>query len=113
MNNNVYFISSGDIRIDGTPIKIGFTRSDPKYRLAAIQMAHHEELRVVHLLQIRTAQKAQRLEKKLHILFANHRIRGDWFRACPAIREFVAAFESDRQKAWRMVERETKSPVAA
>ena len=46
MFERVYFIAAGDITVDGTPVKIGYS-GDPTGRLIDLQGAHHAELELV------------------------------------------------------------------
>ena len=65
-------------------VKIGIAR-DWKKRLASMQTG--SPLPIRRLLIIKTAAC---MEAILHTKFAAHRIRGEWFRDCPEIREFIA-----------------------
>jgi excisionase family DNA binding protein len=75
----VYFLAA----IDG-PIKIGFAR-DVSERLAALQIANPHPLRLLASLP-----GTVRLERALHRRFAEHRLRGEWFRPAPELLECVA-----------------------
>lgn len=76
----IYFVQAGAYG----PIKIGWSASHPTVRLATLQSANHEELR---LLSYRAG--TQRDERDLHRLLANCRIRGEWFLLDPCTLERV------------------------
>ena len=67
---DVYIIQAG---ISG-PVKIGLA-ADVEMRLAALQTANYEELRVIKVFQ----GGGEDLEFYLHRKFKNLRIRGEWF----------------------------------
>ncbi len=67
----VYFIQAGD----SGPVKIGKT-NDVNKRLRALQTAHADTLHVRHVLNDVSAV----METRLHERFAEHRIRGEWFK---------------------------------
>ena len=69
-----YLIQAGDA------VKIGRARN-VQSRLATLQTGSATTL---HLLGITTEP-----EEWLHTRFAEHRLRGEWFRACPAILSFA------------------------
>lgn len=70
----VYFIQCGE----AGPIKIGLSRC-PNRRLAQLQTAHSEPLRLLH------AEPGDRVDEEgMHAWFAHARIRGEWFH--PTIR---------------------------
>lgn len=66
----VYFVQAGA----GGPIKVG-TSGNVAGRIAALQTAHHAELRV-----LARARGGPAFERALHAALAAHRIRGEWFR---------------------------------
>lgn len=71
----VYFIQ----KESGGPVKIGHTTTTGlDKRLKDLQIAHAEELVVRELLD-----GGVWLESALHVLFANQRVRGEWFRVDP------------------------------
>jgi len=74
---NVYFIQRGG---DG-PIKIGSTRGRPSSRLVAIQVGSAERLRLLGYLRDD--------ESRVHALFRQHRIGGEWFHPHQDILNFV------------------------
>lgn len=77
---NVYIIrSSADKQF-----KIGMSY-DAIDRLKALQTGTGKALKLVHVEAGSSA-----LERKAHLALAPHRIRGEWFRATPTVRAFVA-----------------------
>lgn len=66
----IYFIQEGD---DG-PVKIGSTTKTVERRLSALQGSNPRELRLLAAVQTGVA-----LEREFHEVFAEHRIRGEWF----------------------------------
>ena len=77
----VYFVQAG---VFG-PIKIGHTDSDPQKRIATIQTAHHEKLRLLACVQGSRAD-----ERALHQRFAEFRLHGEWFQASPELLDCIA-----------------------
>ncbi|MEZ2132531.1 MULTISPECIES: GIY-YIG nuclease family protein [unclassified Sinorhizobium] len=73
----VYFIT------DGEAIKIG-KANNPKSRLSGLQTSHHKPLRILALIP-----GSEETERALHWKFERHRIRGEWFKDCKEIREFI------------------------
>jgi hypothetical protein len=73
----VYFIT------DGEAIKIG-KADKPKSRLSGLQTSHHKPLRF-----LATMPGGAELERELHGVFAQFRIRGEWFKDCREIRDFI------------------------
>lgn len=84
----IYFIQSGE----AGPIKIGTVKSNVKGRLASFQTGSAEELR---LLKVMLGGRIE--ERKLHLQFAEHRIRqrNEWFHPASEIMEFVEALPDD------------------
>lgn len=75
----VYFIQA----TRGGPVKIG--QSDRvERRLADLQSASPYPLRIVATLDGTCA-----LERELHVLFAAHRLHGEWFRPCAEIADYL------------------------
>lgn len=77
----VYFVSAPG------RIKIGFTRR-PERRLLTLRRADMEELSVIAIID-----GSRFLEKTLHAILKNHRVRGEWFADCAVVR---AEIESAR-----------------
>lgn len=71
----VYIIQAGDTDM----VKIGWA-DDPALRLAALQTAHYEKLRIIRLIDGPPV-----LERWLHSHFRRHVLRGEWFRLCPTM----------------------------
>lgn len=70
-NTTIYFISPIDnLKI----VKIGQTNRNAEERLAGLQTAHYQELKLLAWILL-----PQGYEKMLHLAFADHRIRGEWF----------------------------------
>lgn len=74
----VYFIRSGNA------VKIGVSDNVGK-RIEQLKTSTHRKLRLVGL-----ADGGIGLEKELHTRFAAYRIRGEWFKWCQEISEYVA-----------------------
>jgi len=75
----IYFIQRGE---DG-PIKIGQTSKDPQTRVAALQIGSAEPLRLLGFFRSK--------ESKIHEMFREHRMSGEWFRPHPEILTFIEA----------------------
>lgn len=60
---------------DGRAIKIGFA-VDPVKRLADLQIAHSQPLRLIHS---RACSDAAKAERRAHRLLREKRLRGEWF----------------------------------
>jgi predicted XRE-type DNA-binding protein len=67
----VYIIRAGDTEM----VKIGWAVSSVEKRVADLQCAHYEALRI-----LRVFDGAQRAERWLHDYFCAQRIRREWFR---------------------------------
>lgn len=68
----VYFVQAAS----GGPVKIGWTRAGClAQRLVGLQVGHPEELRVIAQHRGGASKEAE-----LHARFADHRLRGEWFR---------------------------------
>lgn len=78
--SRIYFIQSGS----SGPIKIGYSTSSVKDRLATLQTAHHEKLNL-----LATMEGARPLEQKIHSQFQSHRLEGEWFHPDPGILNFI------------------------
>ncbi len=61
------------------PIKIGIA-IDMKKRLQGLQVGHHEQLTLIAL-----SRGGREAEMAFHKKFAEHRIRGEWFRPEPSL----------------------------
>lgn len=77
----VYFVQV----VGGGPIKIGFARPQRmRARMSALQIGSPFEL-----VLLGTLTGGATAERRLHNLFAAHRIRGEWFNPDRSILEFV------------------------
>ena len=76
---SVYFITC---RTTGM-VKIGCAL-DPFERLKGLQTGSPTKLKIEALLK-----GSMKREKELHTLLAKHRVRGEWFRICPAIEAII------------------------
>lgn len=79
----VYFIAAGDIAIDGTPVKIGYS-VDPADRISDLQPAHHTELVLAAAVP-----GGPTLEAQVHRALEADRIRGEWFLASDRMRSLI------------------------
>lgn len=86
--DNIYFIGC-----DGH-VKIGITAGKVEKRLKTMSTGHYSELTI--LATIHGVDGA--LEIELHQRFAQHRVRGEWFKLCPEIEAFI---ERVRAGTWR------------
>lgn len=80
----VYFCQRGE----GGPIKIGRTRQLSS-RVTALQSVCPEDVILLGQLP-----ETDITERRVHIVFNRHRIRGEWFRPAPEILELAAAGEA-------------------
>lgn len=88
---SIYFIGNA---MDG-PIKIGFTSdSNPVRRLAQLQTASPDELRVMGLVHGHKS-----LERKIHAFIDLHCIRGEWFERKPALTMLDHLSHGERQRS--------------
>jgi hypothetical protein len=85
----VYFIARSDWPEDGEPVKIGIAR-DVDQRLRNLQTGSPEDL-----FLIGTMVGGKAAERDIHRRFHECHIRGEWFRMCPALREFIRAKHRD------------------
>jgi hypothetical protein len=92
----VYFIQAGGA--DG-PIKIGIAGNEYE-RALQLQTAHYEELRVLGFVPL-----SDYSEKDFHRWYAEHRIRGEWFRPGPEILKFITT------RAYKLKRYENGKPV--
>lgn len=80
----VYFIKAGD---DG-PVKIGWSEN-PDMRLAQLQSAHHETLSVLAKFP-----GGRDVEAEVHQQLHDLRLRGEWFRDEPALRQAIVHLQT-------------------
>jgi hypothetical protein len=102
----VYFIAAGDINEDGTPVKVGIS-NEPEKRLATLQGAHYEELRIVEKFPL-LAEYVAGDERALHTILKPDRIRGEWFKASPRLRALLYDLGDDPLENWQLVHGEAK-----
>lgn len=88
MKGYVYFIQAGE-----GPVKIGWAL-DPKKRLAELQTGCPSELRLIG-----TWPGDRELEKSAHQHFAEHRLRGEWFRPTRDVLAASSMLEGYRPRA--------------
>jgi hypothetical protein len=79
---SVYFIQSAH-----GPIKIGQT-TDLVGRMKGLQSANSHPLKLVGLVN----NVPPRTERKIHVMFAEHRLHGEWFTACKEILDYIDRF---------------------
>jgi DNA-binding CsgD family transcriptional regulator len=85
----IYFVEN----LTSGVIKIGFT-TNPGKRLATLQNASADPLGLMGVLPGGPAE-----EKRIHRLFAQHRLRGEWFRGGDAMRaEIVSMLAAEAAK---------------
>lgn len=89
----VYFIECGE----GGPIKIGIAQSVYS-RMAALQSANPHPLECLVAVE---RIEARFLEEALHERFAEHHIRGEWFRPAPELVALIDAFRTGEADAFR------------
>ena len=65
-------------------VKIGVTDRDVENRLAELQTGNPRKLRIVRVLEGDEAE-----ERRLHELFAEERLLGEWFRLSDRVRQFA------------------------
>jgi hypothetical protein len=90
----VYFIQAGE---EG-PIKIGWTRSDPRARMALFQTGHYERLRLVGTISSSPhgdASSIRRLERSLHASFREYHLRGEWFAPGPRLLHHIESWSDE------------------
>src|SRR4051812_5494912 len=82
----VYFVSAPG------RIKIGYTRH-PERRLSGLQTTDMEQLTILGVVPGTRA-----FEKMLHVRAEPHRLRGEWFADCEAVRAIVSDALSGKYK---------------
>lgn len=86
----IYFIQCGE---DG-PIKIGLTHGTATKRMRSIQVDSPLPLRLLGTLT--APRRLRAFEVRVHVKFAKHHIRGEWFHPAP---ELLAFIQSDTKLA--------------
>lgn len=84
---SVYFISD-----EHGNVKIGYATS-VQARFGELQVANASELTI--LLEIPGGRK---VEAELHTKFAEHRVRGEWFKLVPEILDYIASVRPEPSK---------------
>lgn len=79
----IYFIGNEEY------VKIGIA-NNPKKRLRALQGANHTYLHIIY-----TMPGNETLERLLHIIFKDYRIRGEWFTYSGALKKFIECFKDN------------------
>ena len=85
----VYIVQRGDYG----PLKIGHVRRavNLRRRLRDIQNACAEPVKLRRLIP---TERNECLEVRLHALFAEYRLEGEWFRAAPAVLKYANDWDS-------------------
>jgi hypothetical protein len=84
----IYFIQA---RLQGGPIKIGFTDCNPKKRLNELQIGNPYTLCIIGCVQGNEAD-----ELGWHMELSDHRIGGEWFEPVPAVAGKIAMALEDQ-----------------
>lgn len=79
----IYFIGAVALD-DGTPVKVGYTTSDPRQRLRALQCGNSTKLEIKGLMP-----GDRDAERALHRYFAPVHVHGEWF-AYPAVMGYLS-----------------------
>jgi hypothetical protein len=87
----IYFVRAGA----AGPVKIGFSLKPVAARIKTLQIAHHEELRVIGRMRGTFED-----EQSLHRRFAHLHIRGEWFRPENDLLAYVATVEAHRRRQY-------------
>lgn len=83
LKKRIYFIGNGEY------VKIGIA-NNPKKRLKSLQGANHARLHIIY-----TMPGNETLERLLHTIFRDYRIRGEWFSYSGALKKFVECFKDE------------------
>jgi hypothetical protein len=81
----IYFVEE----IGRKAIKIGRSE-DPFRRLGGLGTANPRPLRLLFLIQCLNTAQAVSLEQKLHKVYAEYNIRGEWFRRSPELVSLIS-----------------------
>lgn len=68
----VYVVQAGNESL----YKIGWTQQDPKIRLSSLQVGNHVKLKLIYVFSA----CSKSLEKRLHDIFRNSCVSGEWFK---------------------------------
>ena len=93
----VYFIKTRD---NAQLIKVG-KAADVQKRLAQLQTGNASELKLVGTIECRSNKEALELERRIHSIFKDIRVRGEWFRCNQNFRNFIAASCSGNEELAR------------
>lgn len=83
----VYFIKTRD---NAQLIKVG-KAADVQKRLSQLQTGNAAELKLIGVIECRSDREALELERRIHSVFRDLRVRGEWFRCNQNFRNFIAA----------------------
>jgi len=83
VHGQIYFVGFRDY------VKIGFTQTPLKYRLAGLQTAVPEKLAVLAVIDGSTAD-----ERSLHKRFSVYRLKGEWFRLDRELQAFIGNLQN-------------------
>ncbi len=78
--SRIYFIQA----VSGGAVKIGTTSQRVGSRLNQIQTGHPEPLQLLGWLP-----GGRGVESRIHAIFADERLRGEWFAATPRLTSFI------------------------
>ena len=78
----------------GEFMKVGFTKTDPRLRMASLQTGNHLHLRLGSLFP-----GCRNMERALHQRLAEFRASGEWFRHPPEVQAIVENF-IDYRAGW-------------
>lgn len=94
----VYFIKTRD---NAQLIKIG-KAADVQKRLGQLQTGNASQLKLMGTIECSSEMEALELERKLHEMFKDLRVRGEWFRCSQNLRNFIrASCSKDKKSASR------------
>jgi len=88
-NTFIYFI----LNSDSYAIKIG-RASNVEKRLQSLQTSSPVTLQVLKVIPVVSLKKAQEVETYLHAKFAHLRMNGEWFRAVPQLKDYIACCDA-------------------
>jgi len=98
----IYIVQLGK----GGPFKIGVARNIDT-RVKALQTGSHEKLYLLASIEYDTSGAAREMEKKLHDLYKNSRLEGEWFSSRIQLSKADWLFKTDfnKQKEHAYIER--------
>ncbi|NMB82773.1 MAG: GIY-YIG nuclease family protein [Ignavibacteria bacterium] len=74
--------------------KIGST-SDMKSRFTALQTSNPSQIHVAHVIPIPFTYSHSQIEKSLHVIFGNYKVRGEWYNLTQVDIERIKAVSID------------------